>query len=81
MDELRTRLHWLMGLRVVVVTLLLGLSLAFQATRGERAPTFYGLIIRHFHRPEVSRHPGKISGVRDLLVTQELSPSTVGCIG
>lgn len=45
MDELRTRLHWLMGLRVIVVTLLLGLSLAFQATRGERAPTFYGLII------------------------------------
>lgn len=45
MDELKTRLHWLMGLRVVVVTLLLGLSLAFQVTKGERVSTFYGLIV------------------------------------
>ncbi|HSB43892.1 MAG TPA: ATP-binding protein [Nitrospira sp.] len=45
MDELRTRLHWLMGLRVVVVTLMLGLSLIFQATNGERVETFYALII------------------------------------
>src|SRR5512145_2025220 len=45
MDELKTRLHWLMGLRVVVVTLLLGLSLAFQVTKGERVATFYGLIV------------------------------------
>ncbi len=45
MPELKTRLHWLMGLRVVVVTLMLGLSLAFQATRGELAPTFSVLII------------------------------------
>ncbi len=42
--ELKTRLHWLMGLRVVVVTLMLGLSLAFQATRGELAVTFSALI-------------------------------------
>jgi two-component system sensor histidine kinase PilS (NtrC family) len=34
-----------MGLRVVVVTLMLGLSLAFQATRGELAVTFSALII------------------------------------
>ena len=34
-----------MGLRVVVVTLLLGLSLAFQSTRGELAPTFTALIV------------------------------------
>lgn len=45
MNELKTRLHWLMGLRVVVVTLLLGLSLAFQVTKDERVPTFYGLIV------------------------------------
>jgi two-component system sensor histidine kinase PilS (NtrC family) len=45
MPELKTRLHWLMGLRVVVVTLMLGLSLAFQATRGEPAVTFFSLII------------------------------------
>jgi two-component system sensor histidine kinase PilS (NtrC family) len=34
-----------MGLRVLVVTLLLGLSLAFQATRGELVPTFSALIV------------------------------------
>ncbi len=34
-----------MGWRVVIVTLLLGLSLAFQVTRGERVETFYALII------------------------------------
>jgi two-component system, NtrC family, sensor histidine kinase PilS len=45
MNELRIKLHWLMGLRVVVVTLLLGLSIAFQIGRGELVPTFYGLII------------------------------------
>ncbi len=44
MDDLRTRLHWLMALRVVVVTLLLGLSLTFQVAKGERVPTFYALI-------------------------------------
>jgi len=45
MPQLKTRVHWLMGLRVVVVTLLLGLSLAFQATRGEHVPTFSALIV------------------------------------
>lgn len=34
-----------MGGRVVIVTLLLGLSLAFQVTKGERVETFYALII------------------------------------
>lgn len=45
MPELKTRLHWLMGLRVAIVTLMLGLSLAFQSTRGESAPTFTALIV------------------------------------
>ena len=45
MDELRSRLHWLMGLRVTFVTLMLGLSLVFEATKGERADTFYALIV------------------------------------
>jgi two-component system sensor histidine kinase PilS (NtrC family) len=45
MNELKTRLNWLMGLRVLVVTLLLGLSLAFQVTRGDVVPTFYALIV------------------------------------
>jgi len=34
-----------MGLRIVAVTLLLGLSLTFQVTKGERVETFYALII------------------------------------
>src|SRR5262245_15552253 len=45
MNELRTRLHWLMGLRVVAVSLLLGVSLAFQVAKGERVEAFYALII------------------------------------
>ena len=45
MDGVRTRIHWLMALRVVVVTLLLGLSLTFQVTKGEQVETFYALII------------------------------------
>ena len=45
MNELRARLHWLMGLRVTFVTLLLGLSLIFEATKGARVETFYALII------------------------------------
>ncbi|TKS59136.1 MAG: PAS domain-containing sensor histidine kinase [Nitrospira sp.] len=45
MDNIKARIHWLMGLRVVVVTLLLGLSLTFQVTKGERVETFYALIV------------------------------------
>ncbi|MGQ0666142.1 MAG: ATP-binding protein [Nitrospiraceae bacterium] len=45
MGDIRARVYWLMGLRVVVVTLLLGFSLAFQVTKGERAETFYALIV------------------------------------
>jgi two-component system sensor histidine kinase PilS (NtrC family) len=45
MDELKTKLHWVIALRVVTVTLLLGLSLAFQIAKGERVATFYGLIL------------------------------------
>ncbi|HEY6084745.1 MAG TPA: ATP-binding protein [Nitrospira sp.] len=44
-DELRPRLRWLMAFRVAIVTLLLGLSLIFQATRGEQVETYYALII------------------------------------
>ncbi len=45
MEELKVRLHWMMGLRVVVVTLLLGLSIAFQAAKGELVVFFYALIV------------------------------------
>jgi two-component system, NtrC family, sensor histidine kinase PilS len=44
MDALRARLHWLMGLRVTFVTLMLGISLVFEAT-GARLETFYALIV------------------------------------
>ncbi|TAJ27599.1 MAG: PAS domain S-box protein [Nitrospirae bacterium] len=44
-DNLRGRLYWLMGLRVVAVTLLLGLSLAFQIAKGEIVVFFYALIV------------------------------------
>lgn len=45
MTDIRARIHWLMGLRLVLVTLLFGLSLTFHVTRGEQAKTFYALII------------------------------------
>ncbi|NGZ10707.1 MAG: PAS domain S-box protein [Nitrospira sp. LK70] len=45
MEDIKARIYWLMGWRVVLVTLLLGLSLAFQVTKGERVETFYALII------------------------------------
>lgn len=45
MIEMKARIQWLIGLRVLVVTLLLGLSLTFQVTRGEQVETFYGLIV------------------------------------
>lgn len=45
MNDLRTRLYWLMGLRMALVTLMLGLSLAFQVVKGGRIDTFYALIL------------------------------------
>ncbi len=45
MEDVKARISWLMGWRVVLVTLLLGLSLAFEVTKGERVETFYALII------------------------------------
>lgn len=45
MDESKTRIYWLMRWRVILVTALLGLSLLFQVTKGERVETFYALII------------------------------------
>ena len=45
MNDLRTRLYWIMGLRMALVTLMLGLSLAFQVAKGVWIETFYVLII------------------------------------
>ena len=45
MNDMRTRLYWIMGLRMALVTLMLGLSLTFQAAKGGWVETFYALII------------------------------------
>jgi two-component system, NtrC family, sensor histidine kinase PilS len=45
MDEIKTRLKWLMAFRVVVVTLLLGLSIAFQIAKHELVFAYYALIV------------------------------------
>jgi two-component system sensor histidine kinase PilS (NtrC family) len=45
MNDLRTRLYWIMGLRMAFVTLMLGLSLVFQVGKGGQVETFYTLII------------------------------------
>jgi two-component system sensor histidine kinase PilS (NtrC family) len=45
MNELRARLYWLMGLRLALVSLTLGLSLVFQVAKGGRVETFYTLIV------------------------------------
>ncbi|MFI5247278.1 MAG: hypothetical protein ACHQWV_01855, partial [Nitrospirales bacterium] len=42
---MRSRLYWIMGLRMALVTLILGLSLTFQAAKGGWVETFYTLII------------------------------------
>lgn len=45
MSNIRTRLYWIMGLRMALVTLMLGLSLVFQVGKDGRIETFYTLII------------------------------------
>jgi two-component system sensor histidine kinase PilS (NtrC family) len=45
MDEIKVRLKWLMAFRVVVVTLLLGLSIAFQVAKNELVFSYYALIV------------------------------------
>jgi len=45
MDEIKVRLKWLMAFRVVVVTLLLGLSIAFQIAKNELVFAYYALIV------------------------------------
>ena len=45
MDEIKVRLKWLIAFRVVVVTLLLGLSIAFQIAKNELVFAYYALIV------------------------------------
>lgn len=44
MGDIKARIYWLMGGRVVVVTLLLGLSVTFHIPKSEQVETFYALI-------------------------------------
>lgn len=91
MDDFRRNLHWLMGLRVAVVTLLLGLSLAFQIAKGELVLTFYGLIVvtyavtiayalilRHLTTPTALRHFASVQIGMDLLLESFLVARTGG---
>ncbi len=45
MNDLRTKLYWIMGLRMALVALMFGLSLAFQVAKSGQGETFYTLII------------------------------------
>jgi len=45
MGDIKARIYWLMGVRVAVVTLLLGLSITFHVPKGEQVQTFYALIV------------------------------------
>lgn len=45
MDDIKVRLKWLMAFRVVVVTLLLGLSITFQIAKNELVFSYYALIV------------------------------------
>ncbi len=91
MEDLRGKLHWLMGLRVVVVTLLLGLSLAFQIAKGELVFMFYALIVftyaitiayaltlRYLTEPRTLRPFASFQVGMDLLLETFLVASTGG---
>ncbi len=45
MSEIKVRLRWLIVFRVIVVTLLLGLSIAFQIAKNELVFAYYALIV------------------------------------
>ncbi len=46
MEALRAKLKWLMGIRVAVVTLTLGVLIYFQSGKGAQSiPAYYGLIV------------------------------------
>src|SRR5437899_12820026 len=46
MEALRDKLKWLMGIRVAVVTLTLGVLIYFQIGKSTQAiPAYYGLIV------------------------------------
>ncbi|MEP6891778.1 MAG: hypothetical protein ABI955_13880, partial [Nitrospirota bacterium] len=45
MNDMRTRLYWIMGLRMALVTLMLALSLVFHVAKAGWTETFYALII------------------------------------
>ncbi len=89
--DLRTRLYWLMGLRVLFVTLLLGFSIVFHVTRGQEVQTFYlliastyiltllyGAIIRSISQPSALIHFAYVQIGVDLLLETLLVGVTGG---
>ncbi len=91
MDEIKVRLKWLMAFRVVVVTLLLGLSITFQIAKNELVFAYYALIVftyaitiiyavtlRHLSTPLALRHFAYVQIGVDLLLETFLVARTEG---
>jgi two-component system sensor histidine kinase PilS (NtrC family) len=91
MDEIKVRLKWLMAFRVVVVTLLLGLSIAFQIAKNELVFAYYALIVftyaitiayalalRTLADPQAMRHFAYVQIGVDLLLETFLVARTGG---
>ncbi|WP_447977837.1 two-component system sensor histidine kinase NtrB [Candidatus Nitrospira bockiana] len=91
MEDLRIRLYWLMGFRVVVVTLLLGLSTMFQIGKSQPVLTFfpliaityaltvaYALALRYLLRPALLPQFAYLQVVVDLLLETYLVAKTGG---
>ena len=91
MDEIRVRLKWLMAFRVVVVTLLLGLSIAFQIAKNELVFAYYALIVltyvitiayafalRYLDTPRTLKHFAYVQIGVDLLLETFLVARTEG---
>lgn len=91
MEEIKTRLKWLMAFRVVVVTLLLGLSITFQIAKNELVFAYYALIVftyaitiayafalRHLSTPLAMRQFAYVQIGVDLLLETFLVARTEG---
>src|SRR6476659_6969940 len=91
LDDLRVRLYWLMGLRVLVVTVLLGLSTMLQIGKSEPVLTFlplivftyvvtivYALALRYIVTPRLLIHFAYLQVGIDLLLETYLVAKTGG---
>lgn len=91
MNDIKARLKWLMAFRVVVVTLLLGLAIAFQVAKNELVLSYYALIVftyaitiayafalRQLNTPETLRQFAYVQIGVDLLLETFLVARTEG---